>query len=288
MIKINKINPQGYCNGVKRALAIVEEALQDPQTPKPVYLLGNIIHNKHVVSQLKEKGAVLVEDKQKTRAELLDCISCGSVVFSAHGVSPTVYQKAKEKGLHIIDATCGNVLAVHTRIKQYLELGYECIYIGTMRHPECEGVLGISDKIHFVSCKEDVQNLKLNTKRLYATNQTTLSRFDVQDIFRILKKSYPSILIDDKICNATTVRQMAMAEQEKVDLCIVVGDCSSSNTKKLALVSETVAGIKTTLCEDLDTLDKSLLKEATSVSISSGASTPDSIVEEIISYIKTL
>lgn len=288
MIKIYKITPQGYCNGVKRALAIVEKALKNPQTPRPIYLLGHIIHNKHVVDELKEKGVLLMEDKQKTRAELLDLIPSGSVVFSAHGVSPAVYQKAKDKGLNIIDATCGNVLVIHQKMKQYLEMGYECIYIGTKHHPECEAVLQISDKIHFISSKEDIQGLKINTNRLYATNQTTLSKFDVQDIFRTLKKVYPSILIDDKICDATTVRQMAMATQEKVDLCIVVGDSSSSNTKKLAFVSQTIAGIKTTLCEDLNTLDKSLLKNVSSVSISSGASTPDSIVEEIIEYIQAL
>lgn len=288
MIKIHKITPQGYCNGVKRALAIVEEALQNPQTPKPVYLLGNIIHNRRVVEGLKERGVLVAEDKQKTRAELLDGISAGSVVFSAHGVSPAVYQKAKDKGLNIIDATCGNVLAVHKKIKTYLELGYECLYVGTKGHPECEGVLGISGKIRLISCAEDIGKLKLTADRIYATNQTTLSKFDIEDIFRTLKEVYPASIIDDKICDATTVRQRAMAEQEKVDLCIVVGDASSSNTKKLAAVSERAAGIKTVLCEDLASLDKSLLKNVNSVSVSSGASTPDTAVEEIIEYLRTL
>jgi len=288
MIRINKITPQGYCNGVKRALDIVYKAINDPTTVKPIYLLGNIIHNKHVVNKIVEQGVIVLEDKAKSRLELLEKINNGSVIFSAHGVSPLVYERAKEKGLNIIDASCGNVLIVHKKIKDYLDKGFECIYIGTKKHPECEGVLGISEKIHFISSLDDINSLNIIKDKIYVTNQTTLSKYDIEDIFNKLKEIYPSIIVDDKICNATTVRQEAMANQEPVDLCIVVGDSSSSNTKKLAKVSSEKAKIKTTLCEDLASLDKSLLNDITSVSISSGASTPDYIVEEIIDYIKSI
>ena len=120
------------------------------------------------------------------------------------------------------------------------------------------------------------------------TNQTTLSMFDLEDIIKLLKEKYPNIIIDNKICNATTIRQQAMAIQDKVDLCIVVGDSASSNTKKLALVSEKKANIKTILCEDINSLDKTILKKINSVSVSSGASTPDYIVDEIIDYLKSI
>lgn len=288
MIKINKITPQGYCNGVIRALDIVYNAIDNPNTIRPIYLLGHIIHNKHVVKDLKNKGVIVIEDKSKTRLELLDSISSGSVILSAHGVSPLVYQKIKEKKLNVIDATCGNVLIVHKRIQKYLDEGYDCIYIGTKQHPECEGVLGISDKIHFISTLEDIDSLHITNSKIYVTNQTTLSKFDINEYFLKLKEKFSNILIDDKICNATTIRQEAMAKQEKVDLCIVVGDCSSSNTKKLANVSNTIAKIKTVLCEDLDDLDKTILKDVKSISISSGASTPSYIVDEIIDYIKKI
>ncbi len=285
---IRKINPQGYCNGVKRALNIVNDAILDSSIQRPIYLLGQIIHNKHVVDDFINKGVIVIEDKSKTRLELLDEINSGTVIFSAHGVSPLVYKKAKEKGLNIIDATCGYVLVVHKKIDSYLKDGYDVIYIGTNKHPEVEGVLGISQKIHFVSCLDDIKALNINNNKIYCTNQTTLSKFDIIDIFNLLKEKYPNILIDDKICDATTVRQEAMKNQEKADLCIVVGDFASSNTKKLYKVSSELANIKTILCEDLASLDKEALKGVKSVNISSGASTPDYIVDEIINYLKSI
>lgn len=284
---INKISPQGYCGGVINALKIVNEAILDTSIKRPIYLLGNIIHNKHVVNDLKNKGIIVLEDKSKTRLELLDNITSGTVIFSAHGVSPLVYEKAKNKGLDIIDAVCPNVNIVHKNILKHLNDGYKCIYIGTKNHPECEGVLGISNDILFISSDIDIYSLDLDSKnKIYVTNQTTLSKYDLKDIYDKLINKFPNIIIDDKICNATTVRQDAMANQDNVDLCIVVGDKESSNTKKLARVSQHIAGIKTILCEDLNSLDKNELKNITSVSISSGASTPSYIVDEIIEYLK--
>ena len=287
MIKVNKIEPQGYCNGVKRALNIVNDAIDDPKTKKPIYLLGQIIHNKYVVDMLIDAGVKVIDDKNKTRLELLDLINDGSVVLSAHGVSPDVYAKAKNKGLNIIDTTCGNVLIVHKKIKQYLDLNYTCLYIGTPNHPECEGVLGISNKIKLISNINDLNNLKI-TGNIYVTNQTTLSKFDIADIYKKINALYPKAILDDKICNATTIRQNAMANQKKADLCIVVGDKKSSNTKKLVKVSQDIAKIPTVLCENLDDLDKSLLNNIKTVNISSGASTPDLLVNEIINYIEAL
>ena len=287
MIKVNKIEPQGYCNGVKRALNIVNNAIEDPKTKKPIYLLGQIIHNKNVVDMLIDAGVKVIDDKNKTRLELLDLINDGSVVLSAHGVSPDVYTKAINKGLNIIDTTCGNVLIVHKKIKQYLDLNYTCLYIGTPNHPECEGVLGISNKIKLISNINDLDNLRI-TGNIYVTNQTTLSKFDIADIYKKINELYPKAILDDKICNATTIRQNAMANQKKADLCIVVGDKKSSNTKKLVKVSQDIAKIPTVLCENLDDLDKSLLNNIKTVNISSGASTPDLLVNEIINYIEAL
>ena len=285
-MKINKITPQGYCGGVINALKIVNEAILDSSIKKPIYMLGNIIHNKHVVNDLKNKGIIVLEDKSKTRLELLETIDSGTVIFTAHGVSPLVYEKAKQKGLNIINAVCPNVNIVHKNIINYLNNGYKCLYIGTKNHPECEGVLEISNDIIFISSIFDIDFLNLNTNKIYVTNQTTLSKYDLKDIYDKLINKYPNIIIDNKICNATTIRQEAMANQEKVDLCIVVGDKESSNTKKLASVSQNIAGIKTILCEDLNSLDKNELENINSVSISSGASTPNYIVDEIIEYLK--
>ncbi len=287
-MKIIKIEPQGYCNGVKRALQIVNDAINDPLIPKPIHLLGPIIHNHFVVFELQKKGVIIIEDKTKTRQELIAQIHEGSVVFSAHGVSPILYSIAKEKGLTIIDATCSNVLLVHKKIKQYLNQGYQCIYIGTKNHPECEGILGVDASIQLVTCLADIEKLHISEKPIYVTNQTTLSLFDLQEIIIKIKEKFPQAIIEDMICHATTLRQEAMAKQEKVDLCIVVGDAHSSNTKKLVEVSQKIAKIPTVLCENLASLNPEILKNVTCVSVSSGASTPMEIVDEIINYLKSI
>lgn len=283
---VNKIEPQGYCGGVTRALKMANEAILNEDLEKPIYMLGEIIHNSFVINDLENKGIITIDCKNKSRLELLDSIDKGTVIFSAHGVSPLVYKKAKDKGLNIIDASCPYVLMVHKKIIEHIEKGYDIIYIGTNNHPECEGVLGISSSIHFINNKEDLYNLNIKNDKIYATNQTTLSMFDTLDIFNEIKQLYPFAIIDDKICNATTERQNAMKNQPKCELCIVVGDKKSSNTKKLVKVSQEL-GIKTIFCEDLDSLDKSELTNVNIINISSGASTPSYIVDNIIEYLKS-
>ncbi|MBQ3252974.1 MAG: 4-hydroxy-3-methylbut-2-enyl diphosphate reductase [Acholeplasmatales bacterium] len=284
-MKINRIEPQGFCGGVKNALRILDEALSDNTVPRPIYLLGAIIHNNHVINECKEKGIIIIDDKNKTRLELLDQINSGTVIFSAHGVSPSVYEKAQSKGLYSIDATCPNVKIIHNKISKYLSEGYDSIYIGSKDHAEYEGVSGISSDIHLVSNIDDINKLDINNDKIYITNQTTLSTLDIKDLFDSLINKYPNAIIDDKICNATTVRQKAVLNQEHVDLCIVVGDKTSSNTNKL-LSTAKKANINAVLCDNLDDLDKSLLKDINSVSVTSGASTPSYLVDEIIEYLK--
>ncbi|MDE6047161.1 MAG: hypothetical protein K2F56_00880, partial [Anaeroplasmataceae bacterium] len=174
-MKINKLTPQGYCSGVKNALKIAYEVLTSPTYPRPIYLLGSIIHNQNVIDDLKEKGAILIEEKGISRSDLIEQISSGTVIFSAHGVSPIVYEKARAKNLTIVDTTCGNVLLVQKQMKKYLSLGYTCLYIGTKGHPECEGILGISSSIQLIENLEDLKNI--SASKIYVTNQTTLSLF---------------------------------------------------------------------------------------------------------------
>lgn len=282
---INKIEPQGFCKGVTNAINIVRDTLNKE---KKIYLLGEIIHNKNVINELTKQGAITIPTNNKTRLELLDEIDNGTVIFSAHGVAPQVYEKAKLKGLKVVDATCPMVLLVHNNIIKRLNDGYDVIYIGTKNHPEVEGILGISSSIKFISSIDDIKNLSINNDKIYVTNQTTLSKYDVEEIYDILKKKYPNIIIDNKICNATTIRQEAIKNQPKADLCIIVGDKLSSNTKKLVKVSLEYAHINTIQCEDLSSLDKSILDGVNIVNISSGASTPDEVVNEIIEYLKSI
>ena len=282
---VNKIEPQGFCQGVKIAINTVKDALNKE---KKVYLLGEIIHNKDVIESLDKIGAITIPTNNKTRLELLDSIDNGTIIFSAHGVSPKVYEKAKNKGLNIIDATCPMVLKIHKNIIEKLEQGYDVIYIGTSRHPECEGVLGISSSIHFISNVDEIEGLNITNTKIYATNQTTLSIYDIKDIYSRLRNKYPNIIIDNKICNATTIRQEAVKNQPEADLCIIVGDTMSSNTKKLVKVSTEYTNIKTIQCENLSSLDKSVLEGVNTINISSGASTPDEVVNEIIEYLRGL
>ena len=282
---VNKIEPQGFCQGVKIAINTVKDALNKE---KKVYLLGEIIHNKDVIESLDKIGAITIPTNNKTRLELLDSIDNGTIIFSAHGVSPKVYEKAKNKGLNIIDATCPMVLKIHKNIIEKLEQGYDVIYIGTSRHPECEGVLGISSSIHFISSVDEIGGLNITNTKIYATNQTTLSIYDIKDIYSRLRNKYPNIIIDNKICNATTIRQEAVKNQPEADLCIIVGDTMSSNTKKLVKVSTEYTNIKTIQCENLSSLDKSVLEGVNTINISSGASTPDEVVNEIIEYLRGL
>ena len=282
---VNKLEPQGYCGGVTRAIKMAYDLAK--KTNEPIYMLGKIIHNQHVIDNLESIGIKTIDDKNKTRLELLDSIENGIVIFSAHGVAKAVYQKAKDKGLKIVDASCPYVLIVHDRIEEHLEKGYTCIYIGTKGHPECEGVIGISSSIIFVKTKEDILNLDPNLDKVYVTNQTTLAINETKELFDLIKEKYKNAIIDDKICNATTVRQEAVLNQPKADLCIVVGDKNSSNTNKLKEVS-LKTGTKTILIDSLETLDKSILKNINVVNITSGASTPSYIVDEIIDYLNKM
>ena len=260
-MRINKLNPQGFCGGVNKALKTLDETINNPSTIKPI------------------------EDKTKTRLELLDLINEGTVIFSAHGVSPLVYQKAINKGLNVIDTTCSNVAIVHSRIKEYLSNGYTCIYIGNNHHPECEGILGINNSIILVSNIEDINALNINNDKIYITNQTTLSLFDIEEIYTSLLKKYPTAFIDNKICLATTLRQKAIINQDKVDMCIIVGDKSSSNTSKLVSTGNKI-GINTILVNNIEDIKKIDFTNVKSISISSGASTPSYLVDEIIEYLE--
>ncbi len=283
---INKIEPQGFCGGVKNAIDIAKKAIKNENNIKPIYLLGSLIHNEHVMRSLEDLGLILIDDKNKTRLELLDEIKSGSVIFSAHGVSDKVYLKAKEKKLNIIDATCPFVKIVHNNIKKYLNLGYDIIYIGTKGHPECEGVLGISDKIKLITNKIDALNYQNKNDNIYLSTQTTLSIYEIDEIINIFKNKFKNIIIDNKICNATTVRQEAIYNAKKTDLFIIVGDQKSSNTKKLYNIAK--EKFNAIMINDKNDLDINLLKNINEISITSGASTPSYLVDEIIEFINKI
>ena len=281
---IIKITPQGFCNGVINAIKKVNNAINDPNTVKPIYLLGMLIHNKFVCEELEKKGVIILKDKPLE--ELIDTVSSGTIIISAHGVSTSIKNKIFKKGLSFIDATCPIVNNVHLNIFKYLQKGYEVLYIGKDGHPETIGVLGESDKIYLIDSIEKICLLDKN-KKYYVTNQTTLSNDFIVEFHRKINDCLVDVIIENNICNATTKREMALYNL-KSDLIIVVGDPKSSNTKKLFEVAKrkSLANEIIFVQNAKDLIDFDFTNYKT-IHITSGASTPNEITDQIIRYIKT-
>lgn len=288
-MEVIDLRPRGYCHGVAKALHIVKKVIEDESYPRPIYILGLIVHNKKITEAFRHFGVISLDDHTKTRLELLDLIKSGTVIMTAHGVSDKVIVKAEEKGLTVVNATCKDVTKVHDAIKQHLASGHEVAYIGHANHPEPEGILGIDDNIVFLATKTDALNFKMKdtNKPLFVTNQTTLSRYDINVVLDVLSMKYPNLIFDDDICDATTLRQKAVIDQKDVELCIVVGDTLSSNSNKLVFVSEHERSIKSFRVEGIEDINPAWFKDIKKISVTSGASTPTKVTNEIIGYLKS-
>ncbi|WP_204253981.1 4-hydroxy-3-methylbut-2-enyl diphosphate reductase [Mammaliicoccus sciuri] len=287
-MEIIKITPRGYCYGVVDAMVIARNASLDKSLPRPIYILGMIVHNKHVTDAFESDGIITLDGPN--RLKILEQIDEGTVIFTAHGVSPEVKRRAKEKGLVCIDATCPDVDNTHQLIREVKSNGYHVIYIGKKGHPEPEGAVGVApDIVHLVQTLEDIDALpeELLNQKLIVTNQTTMSQWDVKHLIDELKVKYPHIEIHEEICLATQVRQEAVATQaDQADLLIVVGDPNSNNSNRLAQVSKEIAHTNAYRIADLSELKLEWLQDVESVAVTAGASTPTPIVKEVIDYIK--
>lgn len=273
------VKPRGFCAGVERAIDIVERCLEI--FGRPVYVKHEIVHNKHVVNQLEEKGAVTVYS--------IDKIPDGSIlVFSAHGSPPEDYKKAKEKNLRLIDATCPLVTRVHIEVHRFAKDGYEIVYIGHKGHVEAVGVIGeLPDKIHFVESVSDVKRLDIIDKdKIVYLTQTTLSMDETKDIVMAIKEEYPKTIDPpgSDICYATTNRQKAIKELAKhTQLILVVGSKTSSNSNRLVETARG-SGVKSFLIDDKNDIDQRWLEGVSAVGISSGASAPEYLVQEVVDF----
>lgn len=281
-----KISPRGYCYGVVDAMVIAKNAALDKSLPRPIYILGMIVHNKHVTDAFEEDGIITLDGQN--RLEILEQVDRGTVVFTAHGVSPEVRKIAKEKGLVTLDATCPDVTRTHDLIREKEAQGYQIIYIGKKGHPEPEGAIGIApDIVHLVESVEDVEQLTIQNEKIIVTNQTTMSQWDVADIMVKVQEKFPNVEIHREICLATQVRQEAVAEQAgEADLTIVVGDPRSNNSNRLAQVSEQIAGTKAYRISDLSELKLEWLKDVKKVAVTSGASTPTPVTKKVIQFLE--
>lgn len=285
-MKVIKISPRGYCYGVVDAMVIARNAALDKSLPRPIYILGMIVHNKHVTDAFAEEGIITLDGNN--RKEILEKIDKGTVIFTAHGISPEVRELAQKKGLVTIDATCPDVTKTHDLIRQKQNEGYQIIYIGKKGHPEPEGAVGVApDVVHLVSNTADVDALTINSDKIIVTNQTTMSQWDVADIMKKVKEKYPHTESYNEICLATQIRQEAVAEQAKeADVLIVVGDPKSNNSNRLAQVSEEIAGTKAYRIADITELQIDWIKDAQAVAVTAGASTPTPITKEVISFLE--
>jgi 4-hydroxy-3-methylbut-2-enyl diphosphate reductase len=274
--------PRGYCAGVDRAVQTVERALE--LYGAPVYVRKEIVHNKHVVQQLRERGAIFVE-------ELDDAIPEGAVtVFSAHGVSPAVHADASRRNLQTIDATCPLVTKVHREALKFASEGYTIVLIGHAGHEEVEGTMGEApDHIVLVESEEDVDALEVaDPDKLAYISQTTLSVDETRSIITRLRARFPSIVgpRTDDICYATTNRQSAVKQMAaECDLVLVIGSRNSSNSNRLVDVARD-AGAAAHLIDNEDQVREEWLEGVRVVGISSGASAPEELVERLVAFFR--
>jgi len=271
--------PRGFCAGVDRAIEIVEQALE--LYDKPVFVRKEIVHNRHVVEALQEQGAVFVD-------ELAEVPNGSTVIFSAHGVAPTVWEDAREKDLRIIDATCPLVTKVHLEVQRYANKDYTIILIGHEDHDEVIGTRGEApDRIQVISEVEDLDKLDVpDPNKIVCLTQTTLSMDDTAAVIDALRIKFPAMVTPSKddICYATQNRQQAVkAMAEVVDLVFVLGASNSSNSNRLREVAET-AGVPAHLINQVSDITPDMLDGAQRVGITAGASTPEFLVQEVIDY----
>jgi len=279
--KIFLLKPRGFCAGVVRAIDVVKIAL-DLYGP-PVYVRKEIVHNKHVVDELRDAGAIFVE-------ELSEVPEGGRAIFSAHGVAPTVRREARERKLDIIDATCPLVTKVHLEAVRFARDGFSIVLIGHKDHDEVIGTLGeVPEHSHLVETVEDVNRLTLRdpTRVRYLT-QTTLSLDETRDIIQRLKERFPMIQGPpaQDICYATENRQMAVkAVSNYIDLMLVVGSQNSSNSKRLVEVANN-CGVRSFLVNDRTDVDARWLGGAKNVGLTAGASAPEHLVEDLMDFLR--
>ena len=276
-IKITLANPRGFCAGVERAITIVERAIAKFGTP--IYVRHEVVHNQFVCDDLRQKGAIFVD-------ELTQVPAGGIVIFSAHGVSQTVRNEAKARGLQIFDATCPLVTKVHIEVAKMRQSGHEIIMIGHKGHPEVEGTMGQSPNgMHLVESLGDVAQLKVaDAAQLAYVTQTTLSVDDAEQIVAALKERFPTITGPkrDDICYATQNRQDAVKVlAQSVDLVFVVGSQSSSNSNRLREVAEHL-GIEAHLIDNAEQIETAWLAGKTRIGVTAGASAPESLVKAVV------
>ncbi|MBI2370069.1 MAG: 4-hydroxy-3-methylbut-2-enyl diphosphate reductase, partial [Deltaproteobacteria bacterium] len=271
----------GFCAGVERAIEIVEMALN--LYGPPVYVRKEIVHNRHVVEELRAKGAIFVE--------AVDEVPEGSlVIFSAHGVAPVVHEETRARRLRVIDATCPLVTKVHLEVHRFMKAGYSIILVGHKDHDEVIGTMGEAPgKIQLVTSVEDAEAVQVpNPDKVMVLTQTTLSVDDTREIVATLRRRFPRLATPpkDDICYATQNRQAAVKElARQADLILVIGSANSSNANRLVEVAQ-VAGTRAHLIDDVRDISPAWLNGVRAVGVTAAASTPEVLVQQVVEYLR--
>jgi 4-hydroxy-3-methylbut-2-enyl diphosphate reductase len=279
-VKVLLASPRGFCAGVDRAIEIVERALE--RFDGPIYVRHEIVHNRHVVEALREKGAVFVDEPE-------DAPAGAHLIYSAHGVSKRVREATAAAGLSPIDATCPLVTKVHNEVKRLVAEGYQIVMIGHSGHVEVEGTMGQApEHMLLVETVDDVEHLRVRDPgRLGCVTQTTLSVDDTRDVLEALRARFPRIVLPkrDDICYATQNRQDAVKElAARAQLVLVVGAPASSNSNRLVEVAAK-RGVPSYLIQNVDDVDAAWLEGIACVGVTAGASTPEFLVEQVVDHL---
>lgn len=281
--KVLLSKPRGFCAGVDRAIEVVEQALRC--FPSPVYVRREIVHNPHVVNALRKRGAIFVD-------ELSEIPEGSTAIFSAHGVSPAVHEEASTRRLRVIDATCPLVTKVHVEAKRYAREGYTILLIGHEGHDEVIGTMGEAPaSIQLVQNVEEAERIEVeDPEKVAITTQTTLSLDDTREIIEALKKRFPKLVAPSKddICYATQNRQNAVKEiAQEAEVFLIIGARNSSNSIRLTEVAE-AKGRRAYLINDASEIDAGWFEGVSVVGVSSGASAPEHLVQEVVDTLRRM
>lgn len=286
-MKVVKITPRGYCYGVVDAITLVRRVASSDAYPRPIHVLGLIVHNRHAVEELAGYGVVNLDGPN--RLELLDEVREGTVIFTAHGVSPAVKEKAEGRGLTVVDATCPDVTRTHDLIRRLADDGFTIIYIGKKGHPEPEGAMGEAPgRVTLVETADDLLDLRVpEGARVAIVTQTTLSRWDTAELIAKIKEIYPDAVAHNEICLATQLRQeAAVKDARNCDAVIVVGDERSNNSNRLVQVVREIAKKPAYLVGTLEDLDTAWLAGVETVGVTAGSSTPSQLTRQVIQFLE--
>lgn len=288
-MKITKITPRGFCKGVVDAWVVCKNvAKQYPNNPK--YMIGWLVHNQEMIKEMEKLNIKTLDDKAISRKEIiasLDPSENAVVIFSAHGTDPKIIQEAKDRGFIVYDTTCKYVTKTHNIIQEKLQEGYQIIFIGVKNHPETLSSLSFSKEIILVENETDVDNINLKKdKKIFVTNQTTISIYDFENVINKLKIKFQNIEFKNDICNATKERQEAVINlEDDVDLLLVVGDKRSNNSKKMVEIGKK-KNIESHLISSTQDIKEEWFTNKKHLAITSGCSTPTWLTNYVIIFLE--